>query len=125
LQESGAGIRRQVALRVYGEARRIAAEYQQEPTRPLDQVPTRAEGAPWEVRGEPGVLQSVRLFFRERVTGNIIEKFYNVKTAEGITRQEAIDRAMAAYVGSTSQREQTFEGAFHTGTAFLVQAEAA
>lgn len=119
LRESGAGIRRQVALRIYGQARTLAAEYGQEITRPLDQAPTPAEGRPWETRESTGVLQTVHLFYRERVTGNVVERFYNIKTAEGVTRQEAIDQAVAANVGNAVRYEQSLIGAFHTGTAFL------
>lgn len=125
LQESGAGIRRQVALRIYGQARAIAAEYGQEATRPLDRVPTAAESRQWPTRSTDGVLQTVQLFYRERVTGNIVQRFYNVKTAEGITRQEAIDQAISANVGNAGRYEQELVGAVHTGTALLVSNEAA
>lgn len=125
LRESGAGIRRQVALRIYGQARAIAAEYGEEVTRPLDQVPTAAESRQWPTRTTDGVLQTVQLFYRERVTGNIIQRFYNVKTAEGITRQEAIDQAIDANVGNASRYQQTLVGAVHTGTALLVSDQVA
>lgn len=125
LTESGAGVRRQVGLRVYGQARAIAAEYGQEATRPLDRVPTAAESRQWPTRESDGILQTVQLFYRERVTGNIVQRFYNVKTAEGITRQQAIDQAVAANTGNAGRYEQVLVGAVHTGTAMLVSAQAA
>lgn len=120
LRESGAGLRRQVALRIYGQARAIAAEYGNEPTRPLDQAPTFAEARQWPTRSSSGVLQTVQLFYRERVTGNIIQRFYNVKTENGITRQEAINQAINANAGNAGKYEQELVGAVHTGTAILV-----
>jgi len=120
LRESGAGIRRQVALRIYGEARALAAEYGEELTRPLEQVPTAAEARQWPTRESTGVLQTVQLQYREQVTGNIITRFYNVKTAEGVTRRQAIQQAIDANTGNAARYRQTLVGAFHTGTALLV-----
>lgn len=125
LRESGAGLRRAVALKIYGQARAIAAEYGNEPTRPLDAVPTYSEAKSWPTRSTSGVLQTVQLFYRERVTGNIIQRFFNVKTAEGITRQEAIDQAINANVGNASKYQQELVGAVHTGTANLVAMDVA
>jgi hypothetical protein len=125
LRESGAGMRRQVALRIYGQARSIAAEYGQESTRPLDQVPNRNEARSWPTRESDGVLQTVQIFYRERVTGNIVQRFYNVKTENGITRQQAIDQAIDANTGNASRYQQELIGAVHTGTAILVAQSAA
>lgn len=125
LRESGAGIRRQVALRIYGQARALAAEYGEEVTRPLDQTPTLAESRQWPTRESEGVLQTVQLLYRERVTGNIVQRFYNVKTAAGITRQQAIQQAIDANTGNATRYEQALVGALHTGTAILTARSAA
>lgn len=125
LRESGAGLRRQSALRIYGQARTIAAEYGNEPTRPLNQVPTYSEAKSWPTNSTSGVLQTVQLFYRERVTGNIIQRFFNVKTPNGITRQDAIDRAVNANVGNAAKYQQELVGAVHTGTANLVAQDVA
>jgi hypothetical protein len=71
------------------------------------------------------VLQTVQLFYRERVTGNVVQRFFNVKTPEGITRQEAINQAINANVGNAEKYQQELIGAVHTGTANLVAQEAA
>jgi hypothetical protein len=120
LRESGAGVRRQVALRIYGEARALAAEYANEPSRPINAVPTLEEARQWPTRASEGILQTVQLFYRERVTGNIIQRFYNVKTENGITREEAIRRAADANVENARRYQQELVGAVHTGTAILV-----
>lgn len=125
LREAGTGLRRQVGLRLYGEAKRLAAEYGQEPQRNLEAVPTFAESRQWPTRQSTGVLQTVQLVYRERVTGRIVTRYFNVKTPQGITRGEAIDRAIAANESNAEQYQQDLVGAVHTGTAVLVSSEAA
>jgi hypothetical protein len=125
LAEAGAGMRRAVALKVFAAGRALAAEYRQEPTRPLNQVPTFAESKQWPTRASEGVLQTVQLTYRERVTDRIVTRFYNVKTAGGITRQEAIDQAVTANAANAERYQQTLVGAIHTGTAVLVADAAA
>jgi len=117
LREAGAGVRRQVGLRVYAAAKALNAEYGQEPTRPLDRPPSPDEQRSWPVRSPSGVLQTVSLFYRERVTGNIVQRFYTVKTQQGISRGEAIQRAIDANVVNAIQYEQELIGGFHTGAA--------
>lgn len=124
LAGAGSGVRRAVGLRLYGQARRLAAEYAQEPTRPLDQAPTFSEMGQWPTRASSGVLQHVQLFYRENVTGRIVVRHYSVKTSEGITRQEAIDRAIEANEVNAERYEQQLVSAIHTGGSILV-AEAA
>lgn len=125
LRESGAGIRRAVALKVFAEGRALAAEYGQEPLRPLNAVPTFRESRQWPTRDSEGVLQTVQLKYRERVTDRVITRFFNVKTATGVTRQEAIDRAIAAYDPNAGPYQQVLIDAVHTGTALLVPDAAA
>ena len=120
LRESGAGMRRSVGLSLYGKARALAAEYGQEPLRDLNAVPTFSESKQWPTRDSHGVIQTVQLVYREKVTGRLITRHYNVKTPNGITRGEAIDRAIAANDANAGIYEQTLVGAFHTGTAVLV-----
>src|SRR4029077_18929456 len=125
LQASGAGVRRQVALRIFGQAKALAAEYGDEPTRPIDQNPVTPETRQWPTRQSSGVLQTVQLFYRERVTGNIIQRFYNVKTASGVTRSEAISQAIDANTGNAEKYQQELIGAVHTGVAILAPGMAA
>lgn len=125
LREAGTGIRRQTGLRLYGQAKALAAEYQQEPTRPLNQVPAFAESRQWPTRQSEGVLQTVQLIYREKVTQRLVTRFYNVKTPNGITRGAAIQRAIEANADNAGRYQQTLLGAVHTGTAVLVATEAA
>ncbi|HEY6277147.1 MAG TPA: hypothetical protein VIX86_12540 [Streptosporangiaceae bacterium] len=120
LSEGGTGVRRAVGLRIFGQAKALAAEYQAEPTRAVNQVPSRAEMRSWPTRASSGVLQTVQIFYRERVTGRIVQRYYSVKTDTGVTRGEAIQRAIDANSDNAEQYEQDFIGAVHTGAASLV-----
>lgn len=125
LRAAGAGMRRNVALRVFAQGRALAAEYRQEPTRPLNAIPTFTESRQWPTRDSSGVLQTVQLTYRERVTDRLVTRFYNVKTAGGVTRQEAIDQAVQANSDNATRYQQVLIGAVHTGTAVLVAESAA
>lgn len=120
LSDAGAGIRRQVGLRLFREARTIAAETGEEPTRPLNQVPSLAESPPAPTRDSEGVLQTVRLVYREKVTGNLRTVFHSTKSESGITRQEAIDNAIDAYAAHSEEYQTTLVGAVHTSSIRLV-----
>lgn len=120
LQAAGQGIRRQVALRLYSEAKTVAAEAGAEPTRDLDLVPTLAEMAPSPTRNSSGVLQTVRLVYRERVTGNLRTVFHSTVTETGITRQEAINAAIDAYQAHSEEYQTELVGAVHTSAIRLV-----
>jgi hypothetical protein len=114
LQSAGAGIRRQVALRLYREAKTVAAESGEEATRELGQVPSLDEMPPSPTRNTAGVLQTVRLIYRERVTGNLRTVFHSTKSENGVTRQEAIDAAIAEYSQHSEEYQTDLVGAVHT-----------
>jgi hypothetical protein len=120
LRDSGTGIRRAVGLKLFAAARRIVAESGEEPFRDLTSVPEFNHMAPMATNGASGILQTVRLTYRERVTGNVREVFYSVKSDEGITRQSAINKAVAAYSSHSEEYETDLMGAVHTGATRLV-----
>lgn len=125
LREGGLGMRRQVALRLYGQAKRLAAEYGTEVTAPLDRVPGFNESQQWPTKGATGILQNVQLVYREAITGRMVTRYFNVKSDEGMTRQEAIDRAVDANAAGAEDYQQSLVGAFYTGTRTLVSDMAA
>jgi hypothetical protein len=120
LREAGAGIRRQVGLRLYANAKRIVAEYGEEPFRELSEVPSVSETPPLPTKGATGILQHVRLQYRERVTNNVRDVYFNVKSDEGMTRQEAINAAIEAYAPHSERYQTVLLGAVHTGAVKLV-----
>jgi hypothetical protein len=126
-REFGLGMRTQDFYRLWGQAGTAVAEAGAEPTRPLDQVPTLAETAPIGAApsAEPGVLQTVRLVYRERVTRNLRTVYYSTKSAEGITRQEAINQAIDAYAAHSEEYETDLIAAAHTSAIRIVPTELA
>jgi hypothetical protein len=125
LREAGLGIRRQAALRVYGQAQRLVAEYGQEITKPLDQVPGFDPKNQWPTKGATGVLQNVQLVYREAVTGRQVVRYFNIKTEAGVTRADAIAAAVDANAAGAEEYQQSLVGAFYTGTRTLVNLAAA
>lgn len=125
LREAGLGVRRAVGLQVYGEARRLIAEYGQEATRPKESVPTFNETRPFPTRDKTGIIQTVQVFTREAVTGNVITHFVTIKSEGGITRQEAEDRAIDSISTGSNYEQETVIGAMHTGAARLVAQQVA
>lgn len=125
LQEFGLGLRRQQFYRLWGVARTAVAEAGQEPTRPADQVPTLAESPPVPTRNKQGVLQTVRLVYSEAVTGNLRTVYHNVVSDSGVTRQQAVDTAIAAYQPHSEEYQTTLVAAFHSSSVRLTPMEAA
>lgn len=125
LREAGSGVRRAVGLSIFGQARTLAAEYEAEPTRALDRVPAFSDMKQWPTKASSGILQTVQIFYRENMTGRIVQRFYNVRTQEGLTRQEAINQAIDANADNADRYEQVLVGAVHTGAAILVADAAA
>lgn len=120
MAEAGTGIRRAVGLRLYAQAKNIAAESRQEPLRALNQIPRLSQMPPSPTRGTTGVLQTVRLVYREKVTGNLRTVFHNTLSDGGVTRQEAIDAAIAAYEPHSEEYQNELVGAIHTSAVRLV-----
>lgn len=122
LRESGMGVRRGVGLEMYGQARRLAAEYGAEIGRSQSESPVASEMAPWPTKGAEGVMQTVRLFYREQKTGRIVDRFFSVKSTHGVTRDIAKQQAIAAYNAAADRYRQNLVAAVHTGTARLISA---
>jgi hypothetical protein len=120
LREAGMGVRRGVGLEMYGQARRLAAEYGAEISRAQTDAPTAGEMAPWPTKGAEGVMQTVRLFYREQRTGRIVDRYYSVKSTYGVTRDIAKQQAIAAYTSAADRYRQTLVAAIHTGAARLI-----
>jgi hypothetical protein len=126
LGDLGHGVRRSFGLRVFGEAKALAAEYSEAPTRDMNTVPRWEDTRAWPTRATSGLLQNVKLYYREHVTGRIIETYYSVKSEGGITPQEAVNKAIDAYessapsnAGGSRPVQADFIGAIPTGVARL------
>ena len=124
LREGGLGIRRQQFYRLWGTAQAIAREAGLEPTRPLSESPNLTQVPPVATRQAEGYLHTVRLVYRERMTGNQRVVYHNTKSDQLLTRQEAIDQAIAAYEGHSEEYETDLLAAVHTSAIHLVPVEA-
>lgn len=126
-RQFGLGMRTQEFYRLWGQAQTVTAEAGEEPTRPLDQVPTLAESPPIaaSARAEPGVLQTVRLIYREAETGNIRVVYHSTKSDNGVTRQEAINNAIDAYAAHSEEYQTTLVAAAHTSSVRITPVEVA
>lgn len=126
-RQFGLGMRTQNFYRLWGQAEVVHREAGAEATRPLEMVPTLAESPPIAARpgADPGVLQTVRLVYREAVTGNLRTVYHSTKSAEGITRQEAINQAIDAYQSHSEEYQTTLVAAAHTSAIRIVPMELA
>lgn len=121
-REFGLGMRTQEFYALWGQAQTVVREAGEEPTRPLDQVPTLAESPPIAAgpRANPGVIQTVRLVYRENVTGKLRVVYHSTKSDEGVTRQEAINNGISAYAAHSAEYETSLIAAAHTSSIRIV-----
>lgn len=121
-REFGLGMRTQDFYSLWGQAQVVYREAGEEATRPLDQVPTLAETPPIAAgpRAEPGVIQTVRLTYRENVTGKLRIVYHSTKSDEGVTRQEAMNNAVSAYAAHSAEYETSLVAAAHTSAIRIV-----
>lgn len=126
-REFGLGMRTQQFYQLWGQAQVVIREAGEEPTRPLDQVPTLAETPPTaaSMRAEPGVIQTVRLVYRENVTGKLRVVYHSTKSENGVTRQEAINNGISAYSAHSAEYETSLVAAAHTSAIRIVPTELA
>jgi len=114
LQQSGYGARRSEALALYKVAQGVVTRTAEEPFRPLNQVPLASEIGTWPTKGATGLVQTVTLTYRDRTTGSIKQTWWRNVSPNGITREEAIAGAIAAYSEHAETYEQDLIGAVHT-----------
>jgi hypothetical protein len=126
-REFGLGMRQQQFYRLWAQAQVTYRETGLEATRPLDQVPTLAETSPIAAgpRADPGVIQTVRLTYQEKVTGKLRTVYHNTKSAAGVTRTEAVNNAINSYAAHSEEYQTTLIAAAHTSSIRVVPTELA
>lgn len=107
-----------------GEARAMMAQRGDELGRPLNRRPTSDEMVRWTTRNASGFIQQVNVMVRDRDTGEIIALPYSYKGRTLISRQRAIDAAMATFTpeGTDGEKQQIL-GAVYSGTWEMVPGE--
>ena len=114
LQSLGVGARRSEVLQLYKTAMGVLWTHPEEPFRPQNEVPTGSDLALWPTRREAGVAQTVTLTYRDRITGQIKQTWWTIKTESGIARETAIAQAIDAYSEHAESYSQDLIGAVHT-----------
>lgn len=122
-REAGGKVRTQTWYQLYGQAQAAGVHRGQEPTRNLHRRPLASEAITWTTRGAKGVMQQVELYVRERSTGLVVTRYYNIRSDKFISRANAIRKAMAGFnaagaPGSGSEG-MTALGGVHVGAIIL------
>lgn len=123
-QAGGGQIARATWLRTVAEVRARASDYLDESSRPLGRKPTADEITTLSTKHQARYIQQVDVYVRDRDTGEIDVKPFSWRGQALITRQAAINEALAAFdtgvTGSPDRFNETVLGATYTGTLQLV-----
>lgn len=113
LKNRGIAPRQSEAYKMFSYAAGIVQDTGAEAFRPLGSVPTAGELSKWPTRGASGVNQRVMVLYREKGTGALVQSFYTVSSQNGVSRQEAINTALASYDANNEQYNTESIGAIH------------
>lgn len=116
LRDLGIAPRRAEALQLFKIASNVVAKGAEEPFRNQQSVPTASEIAQWPTRVRAGIMQNVAVTFRDKTTGQLTSKPLSIKTEHGITRQEAIAKAIDMASEHSDAYNQEIVGAVHVAT---------
>jgi hypothetical protein len=114
LQSLGMAARRSEVLSLYKISLSITSKSGEEPFQPINENPAGGPLQSWPTKTEAGVMQTVSLTYRDRTTGKISRTYWSTKTAEGVTREEAMAAAIDAYSEHADSYNQDLIGAVHT-----------
>jgi hypothetical protein len=116
LRALGQGARDSEVRALYRLAQQTLKDHPEEPFGDPNLVPDLATASPWPTVSARGVSQRVEITYRQKATGTLITVPYSVSSENGVTRQEAINRGIAAYESSAERYKQELVGAVHTKT---------
>jgi hypothetical protein len=114
LRALGQGARDSEVRALYKLAQQTLKNNPDEPFGDPNLVPDLATASPWPTVSASGVKQAVEVTYRQKATGTLITVPYQVSSENGVTRQEAINAAIAAYESKAEQYGQELVGAVHT-----------
>jgi hypothetical protein len=119
-QAAGGAVARATWLRTVGEIRRTLSNQLDEATRPLNRRPTANEITPISTKTRSGYIQQVDVYVRNRDTGEVESRPFSWRTQVLVTRQAAVNEALAAFdtgvTGSPDRFNETVLGATYTST---------
>lgn len=119
LREAGLGARDSEVRALLKVAYQTLKTNPDEPFGDPDAVPDLSTASPWPTVSATGVKQAVSLTYRQRATGTLITVPYQVTSETGVTRQQAIAKAIEAYKAKAEEYGQELVGAVHTKTFVL------
>lgn len=120
LRSQGLAPRRGEAYELFKVAKGVVTRTGAEPFAPVEQVPSGADIGQWPSKNATGIVQTVALAYRDKVTGQVATTWWKINTPQGITRQTAINMAIDAYSAHTEEYGQDLIGAIHTSAYRLV-----
>lgn len=120
LRAEGLAPRRSEALELFRIAKGITVNSADEPFRDISSAPSGTEMGQWPTKSATGVIQTVTLLYRDRATGQIHQTWYNYKSDNGVSREEAMSSGITAYAEHAEQYEQDLIGAIHSSARRLV-----
>jgi hypothetical protein len=113
---AGGEIRDATWYRMVSEARAAIAGREREAGAPLNRMPVADEITQWSTPRARGFIQQVEVAVRDRDTGQVLMLPYSVRGDRLVTRQEAIDEALAHYTPEgTDGERQVILGALSVG----------
>lgn len=113
LKARGIAPRQSEAYALFSQAKAIVSDTGAEAFRNMGSVPTADELRKWPTRGATGVNQRVLILHREKGTGAVIQSYYTVSSANGVTREEAVNTAIEAYKNNNERYNTETLGAVH------------
>lgn len=119
LRDLGEAPRRSEALSIYKMAQSIVARSPDEPFRDITTAPGGSQLTPWPTKNSTGILHTVSLIYRDRITGTLKRTYWSTKSATPLTREAATAAAINAYDPHAGPYEQELIGAIHTGAYVL------
>lgn len=116
LRAAGMGARESEARSLLKTAYEALRTNPDEPFADPNAVPDLSTASPWPTVSATGVKQAVQLTYRQKATGTLITVPYQVTSETGVTRQDAIAKAIEAYKNRAEEYGQELVGAVHTKT---------
>lgn len=114
LRIQGIAPRQSEAYKLFSQAVSLVANAPNEIGAPQSQKPRVAELPVYPTAKATGVMQTVTLLYRNRTTGAINQVFYRVTSKAGVTRSQAVKKAVEAYAGNAENYDQEMIGAVHS-----------
>lgn len=120
MRRLGLGARDSEMRKIFRIAQEVVSRAADEVFRPLSRKPRVSSLPPWATKYATGVRQNVQLIYRNKTTGELTSTYWSVHSDKGVTRQEAIDRAISEYSVHDQEYNSELQSALHVSAFRLV-----